>query len=85
MNMTGHNVARFDYGSKDPAEVEKEFEKALLAAEKRFGEFSGEVGLILAAMIEHYGDRAEKANDVATWEKRVKEIVDIYELDQRTP
>jgi hypothetical protein len=85
MNMTGHDVARFDCGNPDPAEVEKQFEQALLSAENLFGPLSGEVGLILAAMVEHYKEMPERASDVAKWEKRVQEIVHIYELDQWTP
>ncbi|HEY9680685.1 MAG TPA: hypothetical protein V6C89_02550 [Drouetiella sp.] len=85
MNMTGQNVARFEYGSKEPSEVEKEFQRSLESAESTFGPLSGEVGLILSAMVEHYRNNPEKAADVAAWEKRVEEIVQLYILDQRSP
>jgi len=85
MNMTGQNVLPFDYARGDSGSPESQFERALLSAENTFGRLSGEVGLILAAMVEHYKDDPAKAELIATYEKRIEEIVAIYEADQKTP
>ena len=85
MNMTGQNVLPFDCSSGDPDSAENQFERALLSAENMFGPVSGEVGLILSAMVEHYKNDPEKAELLAEYEKRIEEIVAIYMADQKAP
>jgi hypothetical protein len=83
--MTGQNVLPFDCSSGDSNDADSQFERALLRAENTFGPLSGEVGLILSAMVEHYKNNPEKAELLAEYEKRIEEIVAIYIADQKTP
>jgi hypothetical protein len=85
MNMTSRNILPFNYHDDGSASVENQFERALLSAENHFGPYSGEVGLILAAMVEYYKSDSTKAELVEQFEKRIKEIVEIYTADQKAP
>lgn len=86
MKMTGRNVLPFSYSNNNDSDVaESEFKRALLSAENSFGPMSGEVGLILSAMVEHYRSDSTKAALIEEYEKRIEEIVAIYIADQKNP
>jgi hypothetical protein len=87
MKMTGQNILQFNYprnDSDDSQTAENQFQRALLSAENTFGPLSGEVGLILCAMVEHYKTDPTKADLIASYEKRIEEIVALYMADQKS-
>ena len=85
MNMTSRNVLPFNYQDDESNSVDNQYKRALLSAQNSFGPYSGEVGLILSAMVEHYRADQTKADLVAEYEARIKEIVEIYLADQKAP
>jgi hypothetical protein len=85
MNMTSRNILPFNYHDDGSSSVENQFKRALLSAENHFGPYSGEVGLILSAMVEYYRSDASKAEMIEQFEQRIKEIVEIYIADQKAP
>jgi hypothetical protein len=83
MNMTSRNILQFNYQDDGSTTVENQYRRALLSAENSFGPYSGEVGLILSAIVEYYRSDPTKAELIEEYEKRIKEIVEIYIADQR--
>jgi hypothetical protein len=83
--MTSRNILPFNYHDDGTASVENQFKRALLSAENHFGPYSGEVGLILSAMVEHYRSDSAKAEMIEQFENRINEIVEIYIADQKAP
>jgi hypothetical protein len=73
----------FNYQDDGSITVENQYRRALLSAENSFGPYSGEVGLILSAIVEYYRSDPTKSELVEEYEKRIKEIVEIYIADQR--
>jgi hypothetical protein len=85
MNMTSRNLLPLNYQDDGSSSVENQFKRALLSAENHFGPYSGEVGLILSSMVEYFKSDSTKAEMVEQFEKRIKEIVEIYIADQKAP
>jgi hypothetical protein len=81
--MTSRNILPFNYQDDGSTTAENQYRRALLSAENSFGPYSGEVGLILSAIVEFYRSDPTKAELVEEYEKRIKEIVEIYIADQR--
>lgn len=85
MNMTSRNILPFNYQDDASTSIENQYKRALLSAENSFGPYSGEVGLILSAIVEYYRNDSTKAELIAQYEKRIQEIVEIYIADQKAP
>ncbi len=86
MSTSGHNIMPFDSyrsgrGNTDD-NSENHLYAALTSSENRFGPYSGEVGLVLLAMVDHFKGDANKGDLVRQYQKRIDDIVSIYLEDQ---
>lgn len=88
MKLNGTNMSpnesSFEDLEEDLAGREGALLRALITAENKFGPTSGEVGLILMAMIEHFKDDPGKAESVNAYSNRIEEILAIYLDDQKS-